>query len=142
MGTRCADHVTPLYPQKLALTSPTGGGRSVGIVRSRTKATEFFISCTLYRSTRLRICATNRKVAGSIPYALIGPWVDSASHRNEYQGYLMTGKGGRCVRLTALLTSCADFLEIPQPPGALTACPGLTGIALPFYLSCIRWRYL
>jgi hypothetical protein len=33
---RCADHVTPLYPQKLALTSPTGGGRSVGIVRSRT----------------------------------------------------------------------------------------------------------
>ena len=41
MGTRCADHVTPLYRQKLALTSPTGGGRSVGIVRSRTKATEF-----------------------------------------------------------------------------------------------------
>jgi hypothetical protein len=32
--------VTPLYQQKLALTSPTGGGRSVGIVRSRTKATE------------------------------------------------------------------------------------------------------
>jgi len=28
------------YPQKLALTSPTGGGRSVGIVRVRTKATE------------------------------------------------------------------------------------------------------
>ena len=33
--------MTPLYPQKLALTSPTGGGLSVGIVRSRTKATEF-----------------------------------------------------------------------------------------------------
>jgi len=33
--------VIPLYPQKLALTSPTGGGRSVGIVRVRTKATEF-----------------------------------------------------------------------------------------------------
>ena len=41
VGIRCADHVTPLYPQKLALTSPTGGGRSVGIVRSRTKDTEF-----------------------------------------------------------------------------------------------------
>ena len=40
VGIRCADHVTPLYPQKLALTSPTGGGRSIGIVRSRTKATE------------------------------------------------------------------------------------------------------
>ena len=42
VGTRWADHVTPLYPQKLALTSPTGGGRSVGMVRVRTKATEFF----------------------------------------------------------------------------------------------------
>ena len=35
--------MTPLYPQKLALTSPTGGGRSVGIVRSRSKATEFLV---------------------------------------------------------------------------------------------------
>ena len=41
VGNRWADHVTPLYPQKLALTSPTGGGRSVGVVRVRTKATEF-----------------------------------------------------------------------------------------------------
>ena len=41
VGTRCADHVTPLYPQKLALTSPTSGSCSVGIVRVRTKATEF-----------------------------------------------------------------------------------------------------
>jgi hypothetical protein len=41
VGIRCANHVTPLYPQKLALNSPTGGGLSVGMVRSRTKATEF-----------------------------------------------------------------------------------------------------
>jgi hypothetical protein len=30
-----------LYPQKLGLTSPTSSGRSVGIVRSRTQATQF-----------------------------------------------------------------------------------------------------
>jgi hypothetical protein len=37
------------YPQTLALTSPTSGGRSVGIVHSRTKATEFsFISNKLF----------------------------------------------------------------------------------------------
>jgi hypothetical protein len=30
-----------LYPQELALTSPTSGGRSIGIVRSRTQATKF-----------------------------------------------------------------------------------------------------
>jgi hypothetical protein len=33
------EYATPLYPQKLALTSPIGVGRSVGTVRSRTKAT-------------------------------------------------------------------------------------------------------
>jgi hypothetical protein len=32
-----------LYPQKLVLTSQTSGGRSVGIVYSRTQATEFSI---------------------------------------------------------------------------------------------------
>jgi hypothetical protein len=32
-----------LYPQKLTLTSPTSGSRSVGKVRSRTKATEFVL---------------------------------------------------------------------------------------------------
>jgi hypothetical protein len=31
------------YQQKLALTSPTSGGRSVGIVRSRTQSTEFVL---------------------------------------------------------------------------------------------------
>jgi hypothetical protein len=31
-----------LDPQKLAITSPTSGGRSVGIVRSRTQTMEFF----------------------------------------------------------------------------------------------------
>jgi hypothetical protein len=33
VGIRHADQVVPLYPQKLAITSPTKGGRSVGIVR-------------------------------------------------------------------------------------------------------------
>jgi hypothetical protein len=33
-----------LYPQKLALTSQSSGGRSVGIVRSRTQASEFSLT--------------------------------------------------------------------------------------------------
>jgi hypothetical protein len=39
---RHADHVAPLYPQKLAITLLTSGGRSVGVVRSRTQTMEFF----------------------------------------------------------------------------------------------------
>jgi len=37
------------------------------------------------------------------------------------------GKGGRCVRLTSLPSSCDDCLEIwePEPPGTLMTCPGL-----------------
>jgi hypothetical protein len=50
--------VTPLYPQKLAVTSPTGGGRSVGIVRSRTKATEFVC---------LFVCLLRLFVVGTLP---------------------------------------------------------------------------
>ena len=58
-------------------------------------------------------CATNRKVAGSIPAGVsgffidvksfllhYGPEVDSGSNRNEYQEHLLGGKGSRCVRLT------------------------------------------
>jgi hypothetical protein len=37
-GIHCADHATPSIRKKLALTSPTSGGRSVGIVRVRTKS--------------------------------------------------------------------------------------------------------
>ena len=61
----------------------------------------------------LLCCATNRKVAGSIPAGVsgffidiksfrshYGSGVDSASNRNEYQKYFLGGKGGRCVRLT------------------------------------------
>jgi hypothetical protein len=34
-----------LYPQKLAITSPTSGGRSVGIVRSRIQTMELLTGC-------------------------------------------------------------------------------------------------
>jgi len=61
----------------------------------------------------LRCCATNRKVAGSIPAGVngffidiksfrshYGPGVDLASNRNEYREYFLGVKSGRCVRLT------------------------------------------
>jgi hypothetical protein len=43
VGIRHADHVAPFIRKKLALTSPTCGGRSVGIVRSRTQTMEFVL---------------------------------------------------------------------------------------------------
>jgi hypothetical protein len=39
-----------IYQQKLALTSPTSGGRSIGIVHSRTKATELLLLSYVYRA--------------------------------------------------------------------------------------------
>jgi hypothetical protein len=41
---RHADHVAPSIRKMLELTSPTIGGRSVGVVRLRTRAAEFFNS--------------------------------------------------------------------------------------------------
>jgi len=102
-----------------------------GFISSR--ASYFVYGITFKGSTRLRHCATSRKVADLIPDDVIGifhygPGVDSASPRNKYQEYFLGNKGGRCVGLTTLPPSCADCLEIwePQPPGTLRACPGFT----------------
>jgi hypothetical protein len=43
-----------LYPLKLALTSPTSDGRSVGIVRWRTKASKFVFFLVFIRSITVR----------------------------------------------------------------------------------------
>jgi hypothetical protein len=111
---------------------------------SKTVYSENYTKCPgapRWRS-RLRHCATSRKVAGSIPDVAgifhwhnlsrphYGPGIDSASNRNEYQEYFLGEggcKGGRCVGLTVLPPSCAGCLEIwePGPPGTLRACPGL-----------------
>jgi len=55
------------------------------------------------------------------------PGVDSASNRNEYQEYFLCLKGGRCVRLTTLPSSCGNCLEIWEPHrlGTLWFYPGL-----------------
>jgi hypothetical protein len=45
-------------PQKLALTSPTSGSRSVGIVRSRTQATEFSLVIRDCRCPKDDYCIT------------------------------------------------------------------------------------
>jgi hypothetical protein len=49
--TAALTYATPLYPQKLTITSPTSGGPSVGIVRSRTQDTEFVFSFVLTTNT-------------------------------------------------------------------------------------------
>jgi hypothetical protein len=49
-----------LYRQKLALTSQTSGGCSIGIVRMRAKATEFSFSFSIYLFTHAFIqCVTS-----------------------------------------------------------------------------------
>jgi hypothetical protein len=58
-----------LYPQNLALTSLTSGGRSVGIVRSRTQATEFSL---IYASVLLWGAVV--AVANSWPRVLVSHW--------------------------------------------------------------------
>jgi hypothetical protein len=52
-----------LYPQKLALTWPTSGGGSVGIVCSRTQAAEFSFLCLLSTVHGLPIAVAVRSKA-------------------------------------------------------------------------------
>jgi hypothetical protein len=54
-----------------------------------------------------------------------GPGIDSASSRNEYQEYFLVVKGGRCVGLTNLTLSCADYLQLWEPQGLTRPVQGL-----------------
>ena len=66
--------------------------------------------------------------------------IDTASNRHTYQEYFLGGKDGRCVRLTTLPPSCANFLEIwgPQTPGTLRACPSLYRDCFTLYTKFAR----
>ena len=88
-----------------------------------------------------------------------GPGVDSASNGNEYQEHFLGGKGGRCVGLTILPTSCAvvmksrnlNFLEPAGPLQAfnVTALPYTQGLWKRFerfkfgifYVLIVKIRY-
>jgi hypothetical protein len=68
----------------------------------------------LYASYKKRTSSTSRSVAGSNPDGVVDiPSTDSASNRNENQEYFLVGnKGGRCMGLTNLSPSYADYLDI------------------------------
>jgi hypothetical protein len=81
----------------------------------------------------LRYCATNLKVAGSIPDGVIGifhwhnpsvalwPWGQLSFLKKWVPEIISGGKSSRCVRLTTFRPSCADCRKIweRQPPGIL-----------------------
>jgi hypothetical protein len=84
-----------LYPQKLKLTSPTSGGRSVGILRSRRQATEFSFSFVQLRTSWLWECCTGMYDA-PISYRG-GPrfkssWLELSSLRSHDFSLVVTGK--------------------------------------------------
>ena len=72
-----------------------------------------------------------------------GPGVDPASSINEYQEYFLRSKGGRCVGLTTLPSSCADCHEIwdPRIPGTLRAFPVLYRDCFTFFFPDILPPY-
>ena len=99
----------------------------------------------------LRCCATNRKVAGSIPTGVIEmlhwhkippialwPWGRLSLLQKWVPGAFPGDKGGRCVRLTTLPPSCSvvmksgnfNFLE---PSWPLQACGG-TALSSIYYV--------
>ena len=104
---------------------------------------------TRWRSL-FRHCATSRKVADSIPDGVNGIF-----HWHNPSGRTMTlgltqpltensiriiswGKGGRCVGLKTLSSSCADCLEIWEPLNILESSEPVqacNGIALPLALQ-------
>ena len=100
----------------------------------------------------LRCCATNRKVAGSIPAGVIGifHWHNpsdrtltlGSTQPPTVPGVFPGGEGGRCVRLKILPPSCAVVrkygnLNFLEPSGLLQAC---NATDLPF--KSHLWTYI
>jgi hypothetical protein len=108
-----------LYPQKLAITSPTSGGRSVGIIRLRTQTMEFVC---------LFVC---------LVFVWSGIWISRESARNiikncpipSFKGMLtgargsMVGWGTRRLQAERSLARFPvrplDFSVYAIPPAAL-----------------------
>ena len=57
-----------------------------------------------------------------LPHCGLG--VNSAHSRNKYEGYFQGSKGGRCLGLTTLPPSSADYLETSESLNFL-ACNGI-----------------
>jgi hypothetical protein len=70
VGIRHADHVAPSIRKKLAITSPTSGGRSVGMVRSRTQTIEF--SLVLYTRCSVHELKSNFETCMKMGYRVRG----------------------------------------------------------------------
>jgi hypothetical protein len=106
VGIRHADHVAPSYLQKLTLTSPISGGCSVGIVRWRTQATEFFYNIIAKYKYGL-ILIHNYCVQGSQMYFWLCKDVVSIlesifSNARNFDKLLSGGKGVK-IRSRALI---------------------------------------
>jgi len=87
-------------------------------------------------------CATNRKFAGSIPDGVLGifhwhkilpialwPWGWLSLYQKWVPGTFPGSKGGRCVRLATLPSSCAVVLKsgslnFLEPSGTVQTCNG------------------
>jgi hypothetical protein len=102
-----------LYPQKLSMISPTNGGRSVGIVRSRTQDTIFF-------------CMLNSSVDLILPATVLALWpillLTDARRR-----IFLEAKSGLLVRLSAWQPSVHEHCELVRPKTSLNRI-GLHGL--------------
>jgi hypothetical protein len=129
--TSCRPRGT-LYPQKLALTSPISGGRSVGIVRSRTQATEFsfvyFSSDEMGRFSRgTENC--NMHSQGVITFG-IRYMPNALVTRPMSKGFL---------RLRYAAVSCEQRIEVLTAHTTVTAPPLSTVTSSPWYKHTIHY---
>jgi hypothetical protein len=91
-----------LYPQTLALTSSKSGGRSVGIVHSRTKATEL---CVNNAVCSLSVYISDWHIAYTISFlSRLSVQVLAHCNNRHFENYVLTYDGRSVYRKAYVLT--------------------------------------
>jgi hypothetical protein len=122
VGISHADHVAPFIPKKLAITSPTSGGRSIDIVRSRTQTMEFFLLLLKFCRPLLAltcffsfsILCTVGRILGSRISPLKGNYVHLGQHKHRTNSHkhLYTSSGIRTEDLSIGASEDSSYLRL------------------------------
>jgi hypothetical protein len=115
VGIRQADQVAPYIRKKLALTSPTSGS-PVGIVRSRTQATEFSFSSESQNEDATKVLLFRLNISNEMKARITPYEVLALTAKTKYSPFFLSVYVWRTQMKDPLLTTLEYLINILRKP--------------------------